>query len=277
MKIIYPEFINCKQADHLESGLTTYSDMISGWYNKRLEEYGEQLIVHRKQWEIMSCLQCINENNMLREGKKGLVFGVGKEVLPSMFASKGVDILASDAPEELSGTSGWNDTNQYSNNKEQLFYENKVTKELFDKHVSFTTIDMNAIPEYLHGQFDFVWSICALEHLGSIEKGLSFIIESVKCLKPGGIFFHTTEFNLTSDSDTQDNTSSVFFRKQDMLKLEEMLNKNGAELFPINYSTGNKIPDLTPSGPPDYVLEPHLKVIFGGYTVTCIRLIGRKK
>jgi cyclopropane fatty-acyl-phospholipid synthase-like methyltransferase len=34
----------------------------------------------------------------------------------------------------------------------------------------FRRADMNAMPDTL-GQFDFVWSACAFEHLGSIRQG----------------------------------------------------------------------------------------------------------
>jgi hypothetical protein len=43
---------------------------------------------------------------------------------------------------------------------------------MFDALVDFDVADMNAMPDTL-GQFDFVWSACAFEHLGSIRQGHS--------------------------------------------------------------------------------------------------------
>ncbi|MFC7553839.1 methyltransferase domain-containing protein [Pseudoroseomonas wenyumeiae] len=63
----------------------------------------------------------------------------------------------------------------------------------------FRAVDMTRIPRDLHGQFDLVWSACALEHLGSLRAGENFILEAMRCLKPGGIAIHTTEFDLDAD------------------------------------------------------------------------------
>ena len=42
----------------------------------------------------------------------------------------------------------------------------------FDQLVTFRPVDMTAIPDDLAG-FDFCWSSCALEHLGSLAAGRS--------------------------------------------------------------------------------------------------------
>ena len=44
---------------------------------------------------------------------------------------------------------------------------------------------MNEVPSDL-GPCDFVWSSCALEHLGSPEKGMEFALASARLLAPGG-------------------------------------------------------------------------------------------
>ena len=57
---------------------------------------------------------------------------------------------------------------------------------------------MNAIsPRYR--DFDFCWSSCSLERLGSIEAGLNFIKASINTLKVGGVAVHTTEYNVSSN------------------------------------------------------------------------------
>jgi 2-polyprenyl-3-methyl-5-hydroxy-6-metoxy-1,4-benzoquinol methylase len=67
----------------------------------------------------------------------------------------------------------------------------------FKARVSYRTLDMNFIPDDLHGKFDFVWSTCSVEHVGSILLGQRFIINTLNLLKPGGIAIHTVEFNLS--------------------------------------------------------------------------------
>jgi 2-polyprenyl-3-methyl-5-hydroxy-6-metoxy-1,4-benzoquinol methylase len=67
----------------------------------------------------------------------------------------------------------------------------------FKARVSYRTLDMNYIPEELNGKFDFVWSTCSVEHVGTILLGQRFIINTLNLLKPGGIAIHTVEFNLS--------------------------------------------------------------------------------
>jgi hypothetical protein len=45
--------------------------------------------------------------------------------------------------------------------------------------------------------YDFIWSSCSLEHLGSLELGEQFIYNSLKHLKPGGVCPHD-EYNAQS-------------------------------------------------------------------------------
>ena len=52
---------------------------------------------------------------------------------------------------------------------------------------------MNHLPDDLRG-FDFTWSSCALEHLGTLAAGADFVVAQMDCLRPGGVAVHTTEF-----------------------------------------------------------------------------------
>ena len=62
-------------------------------------------------------------------------------------------MTATDAPE----VHGWRTFNEYSNERDQLFYPTIVGKELFEENVSFEFADMNDISKHLSG-FDFCWS-----------------------------------------------------------------------------------------------------------------------
>ncbi len=74
-------------------------------------------------------------------------------------------------------------------------------RQQFNRFVEFREVDMNTVPDDLAG-YDFCWSACALEHLGSLDNGIKFIRRSLACLAPGGVAVHTTEFNTSSDEDT---------------------------------------------------------------------------
>ena len=79
-------------------------------------------------------------------------------------------------------------------------------------------VDMNAIPDDL-GLYDLVWSCCALEHLGSPQAGLDFVLETLRLLKPGGVAVHTTELELTRRADTADYGNVVVYRSADLDRL----------------------------------------------------------
>jgi hypothetical protein len=51
---------------------------------------------HRKLWEFVYIAQVLYENGFLRDGNRGLCFGVGTEPLPALFASMGCEITATD-------------------------------------------------------------------------------------------------------------------------------------------------------------------------------------
>ena len=51
----------------------------------------------------------------------------------------------------------------------------------FSDLVSYRTVDMNAVPNDLSG-FDFCWSACCFEHLGSLRRAAEFVIESVEAV-----------------------------------------------------------------------------------------------
>jgi hypothetical protein len=101
---------------------------------------------------------------------------------------------------------------------------------------------MNAIPDDLTG-FDVCWSACALEHLGSLMHGLEFIRNALRCLKPGGVAVHTTEFNLGSGTKTLERGRSVVYREQDLVEFAEELRGEGHQIT-LNLHPGNEPVDL---------------------------------
>lgn len=249
----------------MRSKLSTYSDFLEEDFIKK-SGYLNETEIHRKRWELISCIQAFE----LSPRKRCLVFGVGNEVLPEFLAGY-VDVESILATDLVHTGNSWDNTNQLCKSKDQLFRGGFTTKEIFDKKVSFVNVDMNHIPDL--GQFDFIWSICAFEHLGSIEKGIEFIHNSNRLLAPGGIACHTTEFNTISNRDTLDNASSVFFRHQDIERIRKEVIEKGFQMEEVDYSLGNHVNDI------DCAVKdrrPHLKVRLDPYVITCIRLIIKR-
>ena len=229
--------------------------------------------LHRKTWEFVWIVAVLHKAGLLRAGQRGLGFGVGNEPLPAFFARVGIEVLASDAPSEVIDGHGWETTGQHAAGREQLFRPNILDRETFDKRVSFAPVDMNDIPENFTG-FDFCWSACCFEHLGSIEKGLDFVRNSLKTLKLGGLALHTTEFNLTSNDDTFEHPTLSLFRKRDIESLYARLIEEGHKPWPLNFFPGLGQVDAYVDLPP-FTL-PHLKLQLDKYVSTSIGLVVQK-
>jgi SAM-dependent methyltransferase len=227
--------------------------------------------LHRKFWEWAFIYQRLRQAGVLRPGMRGLVFGVGAEKLPSFFAKLGAGITATDAPIGQN----WNLGGEPSDQKTALFDPAIIDRQSFDERVSFEHCDMNDIPGHLR-DYDFCWSSCCFEHLGSLQNGIDFVVNSVeRTLKVGGVAVHTTEFNLSSDEDTLDSGVTVVYRKRDLERLRRILEERGHWVEPLRIEPGDLPPDYFVDLPP-YGSDPHLKLRIGAYVTTSVGLMARR-
>jgi len=212
---------------------------------------------HRKQWEFCYIAQTLALAGKLAPGQRGLGFGVGEEPLAALFAARGARVVATDlAPEAAEGT-GWIETRQHARSKAMLNQRYICPVDAFEENVEFRNIDMNDIPADM-GQFDFIWSACAFEHLGSIARGGEFLRNTARLLAPGGIAVHTTELNCFSNSDTLDNADTVLFRRCDLEQFGSELADLGCALE-FNFDLGGLPADHHVDLPP-YTSSIHLKL-----------------
>ena len=247
-------------------------DFLHPEFAKFCKLYCHPIVTHRKLWEWAFIYHHARMAGVIQPGNRGLGFGVGLEQLPSLFASLGIQVTATDAPDD---ENGWREANQYSSERDQLFYPGIVSRELFDERVSFEFADMNNIPEHFAG-FDFCWSSCSLEHLGSLRHGIDFIINSVeKTLKIGGLACHTTEFNLTSDEHTVETGRDVIYRKKDLERLCRTLEERGHTVNPLRIEPGLFVADYLVDVPP-YRRDPSLKLQLGQYVSTSVGIVARR-
>lgn len=237
-------------------------------------EIKEPVRLHRKQWEFVYLLQALSRYQLLRPGMKGVGFGCGKEPLAAVMAKHGCEIVATDLDASAASGKGWIETSQHSSQLDDLNERGICDPALFARQVRFRAEDMNRISPDLTG-FDFVWSSCAFEHLGSIQHGLAFVVNAMNCLKPGGIAVHTTEFNLSSNFTTLESPDLVIFRKHDIEHLVRLLEKAGHQVSPLNLNPGAGELDRHVDLPP-YKAEPHLRLQLSRYVTTSIGLIVRR-
>ena len=232
---------------------------------------GEALRYHRKLWEFVFICQALWERGAVKPGARGLGFGVGLEPLPAFFASEGCEIVATDLSPAAAAAEGWAQSSQHAIDKAALRRPLVCPDDLFERNVSLRQCDMNKIPADLV-DFDFCWSACALEHLGSIKNGLDFIVNSVACLKPGGWAVQTTEFNVSSNTETVDDMPTVLFRRSDLEGLAERLNTAGHKAAVFDFEPGTKPMDVYVDVPP-YREQPHLVAALMGFATTSIGVI----
>ena len=217
------------------------------------------------------------QRNCLRAGSKGIGFGVGTEPLTALFASLSCNILATDQPAEKTTAQAWKTTGQHAAELGALRKPELCGDERFTASVGFLPVDMNDIPRDLQGhfgQFDFLWSSCALEHLGSLEHGLRFIENGMALLKPGGIAAHSTEYNMTSNTDTLKSRGLSLYRRHDIDVLAARLVAAGDHLEPVDWDPGRGYADDYVDYPPYSPL--HLQVKVGSFTCTSLGLIIHK-
>lgn len=262
-------------SERRRSELCKAKDWQTDWYKRWITELGEPARFHRKQWEFIFVMQALWERGCIKAGNKGLVFAVGSEPLPSVFAKYGCDILATDIFPETGIEKGWTTGNQLCFGLDSLNQRGLCSDETLRKHVQYKPVDMNDIPAYLKG-FDFNWSSCSFEHLGSISQGLAFLKQQLRTLKPGGWAVHTTEFNISSNDVTLDNAGTVIFRMRDLEQLARELRSSGHHVEELDYSLGGLQEDFAIDIFP-YAEDIHLKLQLAEYVVTSIGLIIRKK
>lgn len=263
-----------QDAGRRRTELCKAQDFNKDWYHRWCSEMKETPRFHRKQWEYVYNMQALWERNCIREGSRGLVFAVGSEPGPSIFAGYGCSILATDILPESGKEKGW-DNGQLCFGLESLNTRQLCSDQLLREKVSYLPLDMNQIPENL-GPFDFNWSSCAFEHLGSIEKGLNFLKNQLKTLKPGGWAIHTTEFNISSNDATQDLNDTVIFRQRDIDQVIGELRAEGHFVEETDFSVGGMPEDFKVDLLP-HKQEIHIKLQVGSFVVTSLGLIIRKK
>jgi SAM-dependent methyltransferase len=243
----------------------TRSQMDEDVYDYWCGQIRETPRYHRKQWEFCYIAQVLAIAGKLAPGQRGLGFGVGEEPLAALFAARGARVVATDlAPEAAEGT-GWIETRQHAHGKAMLNQRDICPPDLFAENVDFRIVDMNDIPRNL-GQFDFIWSACAFEHLGSIERGAAFLRNTARLLAPGGTAVHTTELNCFSNTDTIERGQTVLFRRCDFERFGAELAELGCELA-FNFDLGELPADHHVDAPP-YTSDVHLKLQLAQWVTT---------
>ena len=216
-------------------------------------------LLHRKRWEHAIIFRVFREQ-ALEAGSHVLGFGVGTDPLPYLFLSEGAKVLATDLHADEAG--GWSRSGQHLLGRVAA-------------GVEYREVNMNRIPrDLMRGQFDFVWSSSSLEHIGGIAAGQRFVLESMKCVKPGRLAVHTTEFGyeMCDDEPIVEGPDLCFFRADHLEELRRDLRTNGDLLWPLDLEPGTAPADLSVDTKP-YSNTLHINIALGGIRTTSVCLV----
>ena len=231
--------------------------------------------LHRKLWECCAITQALSERGMLAGGRCGLGFAVGREPLPSLFAMHGVRVTASDLHPGEPAADVWMRTGQHASHRDDLYVGHLVSRDAFDQLVSFAYVNMLGEWTFRAAAYDFVWSACSFEHLGSLRAGLDFVVRASALLKPGGVGVHTTEFNVSSNAETLATGGTVLYRRRDIEELDGALRRHGFRLAQPDFFPGqdssDELYDIPPYGPDTG--RDHIKLLLSGFVTTSMLLI----
>ena len=243
-------------------------------YARWLTRINRPMHRHRKQWEHIFICRTFEVMNAFRLHGRALGFGCGLEPIPAAIAAHDMFVTASDLPIGDERAENWRHSAQLLVSLDDLRDPGICPNDLFNQRVELQPIDMTAIPDERR-DYDLCWSSCSLEHLGSIDAGLTFIERSLDTLKPGGVAVHTTELNLTSDTGTIDSGGTVLFRRRDIEGLARRLRGLGHYVAPITFDMGDQPEDRHIDTPP-YAADSHLKLALDRYVSTSFGLVIHK-
>jgi FkbM family methyltransferase len=260
--------------ERLASQAPTRPQFESDIYRYWCGQIREQPRFHRKQWEFVYILEALRQSNMLQPGRIGIGFGVGCEPIPAVLAAHGCNVLATDLDPGAAASAGWENTGQYASSKAALNDRGICPPQPFNELVALKYVDMADLQPLAGTSCDFVWSSCALEHIGSLNAGIEFILNSLTLLREGGVAIHTTELNISSDEDTITSGPTVLYRRRDIRVLSSLLEARGYKIdmnFTIDWDDeyGGYI-DLPP-----YSSDRHLRLLIGQFASTSFGLFIR--
>ena len=271
------------------------ADIESEWLRHWCGRLGVWPAYHRKVWEVGFIAQAAWEAGALGSGRRALGFAVGREALPSLFAAAGLEVVATDLPAGDARAREWRRTGQHAGEggdaaaREALFRPGLVGAEAFERRVRFRPVDMRRIPpDLLRGGFDLVWSSCAMEHLGGLERGAAFVLDAMRCLRPGGVAVHTTEFNTDAAGGTLRRGTTVLYQRPHLDRLERRLEEAGHAMLPLDDAPGDGPLDAFVDLPPfageapntgsvstGLAQPPHLRLSIRGFPATSVGIVAR--
>jgi SAM-dependent methyltransferase len=144
---------------------------------------GEEPRFHTKQWEYAQVLQA--RDRYAPNAKDYVGVGCGREPLIPKLGERAEKLIASDLY-DMAGA--WADASQ---RPDRIWPE---LKSLVVHPMNMRKVDL---PE---SSADFIWSLCAVEHVGNEDDVIDTVRQIGRLLRPGGVFVLTTEYTFDKKS-----------------------------------------------------------------------------
>jgi hypothetical protein len=229
-------------------------------------------------WEWLFLCESLREAGMLQPGRRGLGFGA-REPLVSLFAGMGCDLVVAEFGSDPPGEATSPDADGELAGRAVAIDHRFCPADLFRERVRYLELDLQDVardgPDDLH-DFDFTWSSHVIDNLGSLAATMDFVAGQMHRLKPGGLAVHTTELNLSSDTDTIAEGAeggTVLYRRRDAEDLVRRLRADGHRVA-YDLSEGSWPADRHVDIPP--YSRTHLRTKLGEYETTSIALVIQK-
>ncbi|MBK6912349.1 MAG: class I SAM-dependent methyltransferase [Ignavibacteriales bacterium] len=244
------------------------------------EELEEVPKFHRKQWEFAMIYYILEKQGLISEDKIGLSVGGGYERVLYSIARRINHLTVTDLY-ELETT--WDTARTDSPEaliKQRMPFNMDINK------LSVINMDMRDL-KFEDNSFDFCYSSCSVEHIGSFEDFLKHLDEVWRVLKEEGIYVFTTELHL-GDETIRDPNNYIFspsylakFINESRLSVGSQPNIFLSE-HNSNYPFPSNIKNICSDDDKNIISKimadfNHTILLHGKYPFTSISLVLRKK
>lgn len=235
---------------------------------------------HRKQWEFAMILLALRRGGALRPEAVGLSMGAGKERLLYAVAQHVRQVVATDL---YDAATEWDKAR--TTDPDRYIKEDKPFP-VDDARLRGLRMDMRSL-DFEDGAFDFCYSSCAIEHIGSRQDFLRHLSEAHRVLKDGGLYAFTTELHFGPE--TIEHPHNYYFSPEYLAGLiADCPFVAGSEIdagiahHRINYPLPQNLGTLCTDGPGRlvnrYITEAsHVQLLLGKHPFTSVSVVLRKQ
>lgn len=255
------------------------------WFRPDIEriirqELQEPPRFHRKQWEFAMIYRALERADKLGENRIGLSMGGGRELIAYAIARRVRQLLITDLYES---TTSWECAR--TDDPDEFIRRNKPFP-VDDARLKAMRMDMRDL-RFPDATFDFCYSTCAVEHIGTREDFLRHFNEVARVLKDDGLYVFTTEVGF--DETVIPDEHNYVFSLQYLYDLFADSNLQPEPVFDariaphrVNYPIPSTIHQLMHFGPDNVAQQimrtaPHIQLLRGRHPFTCGLFLLRKR